>query len=117
MTDIDPLPTSDAQRLSAMVWGGELRKAEDELRRLPADSPRVALLFGQAAFVEAVLTGDGDVAGEAVLRLEACERACLAVESPTWAEWTRSWWSKAPPDAARDEGARARAASARCCSR
>ena len=64
MTDIDPLPTSDAQRLSAMVWGGELRKAEDELRRLPADSPRVALLFGQAAFVEAVLTGDGDVAGD-----------------------------------------------------
>ena len=98
MADIDPLPTSDAQRLSAMVWGGELRKAEDELRRLPADSPRVALLFGQAAFVEAVLTGDGDVAGEAVLRLEACERACLAVESPTWAEWTRSWWAKAPPD-------------------
>ena len=108
MADVDPLPTSDAQRLSAMVWGGELRKAEDELRRLPADSPRVALLFGQAAFVEAVLTGDGDVAGEAVLRLEACERACLAVESPTWAEWTRSWWSKAPPDAARDEARAAR---------
>ena len=108
MADIDPLPTSHAQRLSAMVWGGELRKAEDELRRLPADSPRVALLFGQAAFVEAVLTGDGDVAGEAVLRLEACERACLAVESPTWAEWTRSWWSKAPPDAARDEARAAR---------
>ena len=108
MADVDPLPISDAQRLSAMVWGGELRKAEDELRRLPADSPRVALLFGQAAFVEAVLTGDGDVAGEAVLRLEACERACLAVESPTWAEWTRSWWAKAPPDAARDEARAAR---------
>ena len=108
MADVDPLPTSDAQRLSAMVWGGELRNAEDELRRLPADSPRVALLFGQAAFVEAVLTGDGDVAGEAVLRLEACERACLAVESPTWAEWTRSWWSKAAPDAARDEARAAR---------
>ena len=30
MADIDPLPTSDAQRLSAMVWGGELRKAEQD---------------------------------------------------------------------------------------
>ena len=83
MADVDPLPTSHAQRLSAMVWGGELRKAEDELRRLPADSPRVALLFGQAAFVEAVLTGDGDVAGEAVLRLEGAGAAallCLAAQ-------------------------------------
>ena len=84
--DSSPLSDESARAIARLIWAGESAAAEGQLSSASQGSVRTSLLMAQAAWMQAVLTGDKPLAVVAVGRLDACADACEKADAMGKAE-------------------------------